>query len=381
MSDKTPRTERREILKGIGAAGMVGLAGCMGGDNGGDSNGDDGNGGGGGQPYYPHTIWGMYGSWEDAYVKGGEFYARDHDLDFENYNSRMQDNEQISHIQSFMQQNADGILVGPASATAPADQVEAAADEDVPVMACNSEIETDALTMSVYVGNEGACQEVAQELVDEIGGEGTVLNLQGDLSQSIGQERNQGFQNAVEGESGIDVIEVTADFQQEDAQTGTQSTLQSEEGDIDAIFAANGAMAAGAAEALDSYGTAPGEVLMGCMDGSPTVLGLFDDGWLQRAYAQPTQYYLPIAMYYMEDIRENGEDAIPEVGDEVTTDDLEITGGEHLGTDIWAGQAWAPATIEEAHGHPVFQTSGALLDEDNYDDESNWGVIFGAEAV
>jgi hypothetical protein len=29
----------------------------------------------------------------------------------------------------------------------------------------------------------------------------------------------------------------------------------------------------------------------------------------------------------------------------------------------------------------VFQTSGALLDEDNYDDESNWGVIFGAEAV
>lgn len=354
----------------MGAAGVASLAGCLGGDGDGD-----------GQPFYPHTIWGMYGSWEDAYVQGGQFYARDHDLSFENYNSRGEGSEQISHIQSFVQQDADGIVVGPVSATAPAGGVENAADEGIPVIACNSEIETDALSMSVYVGNEQACEQVGEAIVDEIGGEGTVINLQGDLSQSIGQERNQGFVNAVDDEDGIDVLEISANFNQEPAQEDTYSTLQSEDGEVDAIFAANGAMAQGAADALDSYGMDPGDVFIGCMDASPTVIGLFDDGWLQVGFAQPTQYYLPIALYYLEEVRENGEDALPEVGDEITTDDLEITGEEHLGTDIWAGQDWAPATIEEAHGHPVFQTNGALLDEDTYDEESNWGVIFGDDAV
>lgn len=380
MTDSDPRFERRGVLKGIGAASAVGLAGCLGGD---DEQSDDTGESDTTQeePFYPHTIWGMYGSWEDAYVQGGEYYARDHGFRFENYNTRGQEEEQISHIQSFVQQNADGILVGPVSATAPAGAVENAVDEGVPVIAANSEIETPALTMSVYVGNEQACEEVTNEIVDHLGGEGTVVNLQGDLGMSIGMEREQGFQNAVEDEDGIDVLEVSAGFNREPAQEDTYSLLQAEDGAIDAIFAANGEMAAGAAEALDRYGLEPGDVFVGSMDGSPTVLDLFDEGWLQRAYSQPTQYYLPIALYYLEQVRTEGEEALPDVGDEITTDDLEITGEEHLGTDIWAGQDWAPATVEERHDHLWFRTSGALLDEDNYDDESNWGVIFGDEAV
>src|SRR5699024_8164660 len=126
-------TRRRDVLIGMGVTGVATLAGCVGGD-------DDG------QPFYPHTIWGMYGSWEDAYVQGGEFYARDHDLTFENYNTRGEEEEQISHIQSFVQQDADGIIVGPVSATAPVGAVESAADDGVPVIACNSEIETDDLS-------------------------------------------------------------------------------------------------------------------------------------------------------------------------------------------------------------------------------------------
>lgn len=376
VDDSDPRVHRRSVLKIAGASGMVSIAGCLSGEDNGDGN-----------PSYPHTIWGMYGSWEEAYVQGGEFYAEDQGFNFENNNAQGEEEEQISHIQSFMQQGADGILVGPVSATSPASSVEQAVSQDIPVIAANSAIETPDLTMSVYVGNEPACEKLSVEIVNylesgvdpEGGVEGTVVNLQGDLGMAIGTEREQGFRNAVDGHDGIDVLEISADFNRTPAQEGLYSVLQSEGGDIDAIFAANGAMAAGAAEALNTYGIGPGEVFIACMDGSPTVLGLFDDEWLQRAFTQPTQYYLPIALHYLELVRTEGEDALPDVDDEIDTDDLEITGEEHMGVNIWEGQDWAPATVQERNGHPWFQTSGRLLTPENYDKSSNWGVIFGEE--
>lgn len=374
VDDSNSRIERRDLMKGIGAAGIAGMAGCMGGD---DSD----------QPFYPHTIWGMYGAWEEAYVQGGEFYAEDQDFNFENNNTRGEEEQQISHMQNFRQQNVDGILVGPVSATAPANAVETAVDNDIPVIAANSDIETDALTMSVYIGNAQACEELGVEVVDyletEVGSdgdvEGTVINLQGDLGMSIGIEREEGFQNAIDGHDGIELREVSANFNREPAQENTYSVLQSEDGEVDAIFAANSEMAIGAANALDRFGMDPGDVFIASMDGGPALIDHMDQGWVQRGFTQPTQYYLPIAMHYLELIRTDGEDALPEVGDEITTDDLEITGSEHLGTDIWEAQDWAPAEIREAHGHRWFQTNGRLLTPDNYDDSSNWGVVFGDE--
>lgn len=368
--------DRRNILKMAGAAGAASIAGCLGGD---DENNDS--------PSYPHTIWGMYGSWEEAYVQGGEYYAEDHGFNFENNNSRGEEEEQISHIQNFMQQDADGILVGPVSETSPASAVEQAVGQDTPVIAANSDIDTSELTMSVYIGNEPACEELGGEIIEYLESnvapegevEGTVVNLQGDLGMAIGTEREQGFRNAVDEHDGIEILEISADFNREPAQEGLYSVLQSVDGEVDAIFAANGEMAAGAAGALDTYGINPGDVFMTCMDGSPTVISLFDNEWLQRAFTQPTQYYLPIAMHYLEVVRTEGEDALPEVGDEVDTEDLEITGEEHMGVDIWEGQDWAPATVQEQHGHPWFQTSGRLLTPENYDESSNWGVIFGED--
>ncbi len=376
VDDSNSRVERRDLLKGIGAAGVAGLAGCMG-----DDNGD-------GRPFYPHTIWGMYGAWEEAYVQGGEFYAEDHDFEFDNYNTGGTEEEQISHIQTFMQQGADGILIGPVSATATAGQVETAVDDGIPVIAANSDIETEALTMSVYIGNEPACEELGEEIVDyletEVGSDGeiggTVIDLQGDLGMSIGIEREEGFQNAMEGHDGIDVRQISAGFNREPAQEDTYSLLQSEDGEIDAIFAANSEMAIGAANALDTYGMDPGDVFIASMDGGPALIDHMDEGWVQRGFSQPTQYYLPIAMHYLEIAQTEGEDALPEVGEEITTDDFEISGGEHLGTNIWAEQDWAPAEIRERHGHRWFQTNGRLLTPDNYDDPANWGVVFADEA-
>jgi len=368
-------TTRRRALQLIGAAGIAGVAGCQ--------------GDGGDQSFYPHTIWGMFGSWEDAYVRSGRFYAQDHDFRFENNNSRMGDSNQISHIQSFVQEGADGIAVGPVSATAIVDAVENAASEDIPVISCNSDVQTSELSLSIYIGNDRACEQLGEEIVSYLESEtepegeieGTVLDLQGDLATTNGRNREEGFRSAVDQHDGINVLEARADFSADQAQEQTFTTLQGEDGDIDAIFAANGAMALGASNALDRFDMGPGDMFMACMDGSPTVIDLFDQGWLNRGFAQPTQFYLPLALYYLDQIRTEGEDALPEPGDEVTTDDLEITGEKHLDVDLWAGQSWAPASVLERNGHPYLQTNGNLLTPDNYDDSSNWGVLFGQPEV
>jgi ABC-type sugar transport system substrate-binding protein len=331
----------------------------------------------------------MFGSWEDAYVRSGRFYANDHNYKFENRNSRMEDQTQISHIQSFIQEDVNGIAVGPVSATAIVDIVEQAAEENIPVISCNSDVQTSELDMSVYIGNDRATEQLGEELVNHLQNnvnpegavEGTVLDLQGDLSTTNGKNREAGFRKVVDKHSGVNVIEARANFSASPAQDQTFSKLQATSGRIDAIFAANGAMASGAASALERYGSSPGDIFMACMDGSPTVIDLFDKGWLQRGFAQPTQFYLPLALSYLEKIRTDGKESLPEIGTEVGSDDLGISGENHLGVDIWAKQDWAPGSILERNGHRYFQTNGKLLTPDNYDRSSNWGVLFGQPEV
>lgn len=339
---------------------------------------------GGSKPSYYFTIWGMYGEWEDTLVKAGMWWAMDHGIDFACTNALMNDAKQVQDIY-YLAELADGIIVGPVSLSAPVTAVERTAAQGIPVVSVNSEVQTDALAMSICFGNERAARAIAEKIVDYLREnvdpigvvEGTVLNLQGDLSMSNGIERNDGFMEVMENYPGVEVISGRAYFKATPAEEITHEKFIAEEGKIDAIFAANAPMVLGAQRAIESMGVEPGEVFMGCIDGSPTVIRLMRKGWVQVAFEQPTQFYLPIAMHYLNVIRENGIDALPDYGSTVTTDDLKISGEAHLGNlDIWIEQTWAPAVIEERYGHRWFMTNGKLLTLANYDDPFNWGVMF-----
>jgi len=343
-----------------------------------------------------NTIWGMYGDWEHAYIQAGRWYASDHNMMFSTANALMKAEKQVKDIQHFIDLNMDGIIVGPVSSTAPAGAIEDAKKAGIPVITANSDVETPAVSMSVSYGNKNATAALAEEVVDYLKNEvepkgevaGTVLHLQGSLEMSIGRQRSAGIFEVFEGEENkktdkypdLRHIVQKTNFQKQPGFTKTYNVLQAEQGKIDAIIG-NSTSCRGAVEALNKFGIKKGEVFIAAHGGTPPDVDMVKEGWFQRAYAQPTHFYLPIALHYLKLINEEGEEALPDVGETVTKDDLDISGRKHLGINVWEYPSWAPAQIRESYGHRWFQTSGRLITPDNVDDPTLWGNLFGQPAA
>lgn len=377
---------RRQLLK-VSGAGLVGtgLAGCAG-----------GLGGGSGDIEMGLSIWGMFGAWEDAFVQSGRWYAADHDIGFQMSNALMEASKQVEDINRFIQQDKDAILVGPVSSTAPASAIEKAQDNDIPVATVNSDVDTDAVDIGVYYGNKQATAALAEEVVSYIKNDvdpegevsGTVLHLQGSLEMSIGQMRSAGIYEVFEGNEtqktdkypDLNHIVESTNFQKEPGFEKTFNVLQSEEGEIDAIIG-NSTSCRGAVEALQNYDMEKGDVFIAAHGGTPPDIQMVKDGWFQRAYEQPTHFYLPLAINYLQTAVQDGTDALPDIGSTVTSDDLTIEGEEHLGTNIWQEPTWAPADVVERWDHPWFRTNGRLITPENADSETIWGNLFGQPAA
>lgn len=339
-----------------------------------------------------NTIWGMYGAWEHAYIQSARWYAADNGMAFTTANALMQAEKQVRDIQHFIDMGMDGIVVGPVSSSAPVSVIEKAWEAGIPVMTANSDIETDAVLLSVSYGNKNATAALAKEVVEYLKNEvepigevaGTVLHLQGSLEMSIGRERSAGIFNVFEGTDNkmtdkypnLKHIVQPTYFQKQPGFTKTYNVLQAEGGKIDAIIG-NSTSCRGAVEALKKFGKEKGEVFMAAHGGTPPDVELVKEGWFQRAYEQPTHFYVPICLYYMKLVLEEGESALPDYGETITADDLKITGGEHLGQNIWANSTWAPAVIEEKYGHRWFKTNGRVVTPDNVNDPTLWGNVFG----
>ncbi|MEF8836812.1 MAG: sugar ABC transporter substrate-binding protein [Candidatus Bipolaricaulota bacterium] len=343
-----------------------------------------------------NSIWGMYGDWEHAYIQSGRWYASDNNMSFTTANALMQAEKQVKDIQHFIDLDMDGIIVGPVSSTAPINAIEDAVDAGIPVATANSDVETPAISISVSYGNKNATAALAEEVVDYLENEvepigevaGTVLHLQGSLEMSIGRERSAGIFEVFEGESNSKTDKypdlkhrvVQTNFQKQPGFEKTYNVLQAEGGEVDAIIG-NSTSCRGSVEALERYGKEKGEVFIAAHGGTPPDVEMVKEGWFQRAYEQPTHFYLPIALHYLKVINEEGEEALPDIGETVTAEDLDISGYEHLGVNIWDYPSWAPAQIRESNGHRWFQTSGRIITPKNADESTLWGNIFGQEAA
>ncbi|MFW6138796.1 MAG: sugar ABC transporter substrate-binding protein, partial [Spirochaetota bacterium] len=284
----------------------------------------------------------------------------------------------------------------PVSSTAPVSVIKKAAAKGIPVMCCNSDVETEAISMSIYYGNKNATAALAREVIEYLKNEvepigevsGTVLHLQGSLEMTIGRERSAGIFEVFEDHPtkktdkypNMEHIVQPTYFQKQPGFTKTYNVLQAEGGKIDAIIG-NSTSCRGAVEALKKFGKEKGEVFIAAHGGTPPDVQLVKDGWFQRAYEQPTHFYIPIALYYMKKVIQEGEGALPDYGETITADDINITGKQHLERDIWANPTWAPAKIKEVYGHRWFQTNGRVITPDNVNDPAMWGNIFGEPAA
>jgi len=169
----------------------------------------------------------------------------------------------------------DGIIIGSVDNRAFDASLDAAAEKGIPVVAVDTGIDHEHVSSLVQTDNLAAAGIAGDYIVEQLGGEGTVLILGGSAGHQTGNARRDGVKGAAEA-AGHKVIFQICDWQDACAFETATNFLQSNP-DIKAIFAAwdPGALAAvSAAKALNKLNNL---VIVG-FDGNPANLTAIAEG-------------------------------------------------------------------------------------------------------
>ncbi|WP_192918665.1 substrate-binding domain-containing protein [Salinigranum salinum] len=377
------RINRRSFLKATGATGLaVGLAGCTG-----------GLGGGGSDNTFEQvglTAYVRGGAWITAYIEAAEFYAEDLGIELDVRPNQQSAQKQVQDIRDFTNQGYDGIIAGIWSTGAAESAIDEAIEAGVPVFATNADTSSSEIPMYVgfsnYDGGAQCAEAMLSSLEEQRGDqdEWRVLNVRGIQGNQSANQRSQGFLDVMNEQDKVTVLDtINGEYARDVAQSTSQEWINANEVP-DGIYSGNLSMGLGVVQALRNLDLAvpksdEDHIILTQMDGSPEVNPLVSEGLIDAAADQPNYFYNPIAMEYMRQYVESGQDesVIPEVGSTVTPEDFSIEPGQHKGVELWSEPIWAPGEMREQNGHPWFRTNSILITEENADQPFLWGNVWG----
>ena len=201
-------------------------------------------------------------------------------VDSEDDPSREADN-----MQDLIQQQVDVLLVNPTDADAIVPSIQQANSQDIPVITLDRSADGGEVVSHIASDNVAGGEMAGEHLIELIGGEGRVVELQGIPGASAARERGEGFNNVVGANDSVEIIaQQTANFNRGEGLNVFQNVLQATE-NIDGVFAHNDEMILGAIEAADSAGVLDDMVFVG-FDAVDDAISAVEAGELDATVAQ-----------------------------------------------------------------------------------------------
>jgi ribose transport system substrate-binding protein len=165
------------------------------------------------------------------------------------------DQGQIQQMRNLINRGVDGIIVNPNNATALDQVIGQAENAGIPVIAVDQEIDAPGVTNVVIDQGEWA-RMGAEWLVEELGGEGDVVVINGIAGHPANEARYDAVKQVFAENPGIEVVQETnADWDQATAQQEMSNILASQP-NIDGVWTQDG-MARGVLQAVQAAN--PGE--------------------------------------------------------------------------------------------------------------------------
>lgn len=200
--------------------------------------------------------------------------------------------KQSNDMDDLIQQGVDVILVNPVDSSAIQPAVEAANAANIPVITIDRSSDGGEVLTLVASDNVKGGEMAAQFILDKIGENGRVVELEGVPGASATRERGKGFDEFADGK--LEVVEKqSAEFDRAKGLTVMENILQSTK-DIQAVFAQNDEMALGALEALEAAGKT--DVIVVGFDGNEDGVKAVKDGRLNATIAQQPEEMGRIAL-------------------------------------------------------------------------------------
>ena len=272
---------RRTIL-GASAAGLVAaaLAAC--------SSGAEGGGSGSGDPV---TIGFVAVGPEGAWRQANEQNIQDTFTEDAGYTlkyapaTNLDQKSQIDAFTSFIDEGVDLILLSATEGSGWEESLGRAQEAEIPVILIDRGIEpddTELYATRLAPDNVAVSTSVAEWAKSTFPDGAKYFVLEGPAGVSVVNERNEGWAQAMEGESAFtDLGSQTANWSTEEAKSVFETVLKSNGNDVQLVFAQNDEMGLGAAQAVQEAGLTPGEdVKIATIDGTQAALEALSEGTL-----------------------------------------------------------------------------------------------------
>ncbi|MCM3177242.1 ribose ABC transporter substrate-binding protein RbsB [Cytobacillus horneckiae] len=192
--------------------------------------------------------------------------------------------KQVSDIEDLIQQGVDILLINPADSSAIAAAISSANNANIPVITVDRSAEGGEVVAHVASDNAAGGKMAGEYIIEQLGEEAKVVELEGIPGSSAARERGAGFNEAIAAASGYEVAsKQAANFDRAQGLTVMENIIQSTK-DFKAVFAHNDEMALGAVQALNAAGLT--DVIVVGFDATEDAVKAVEDGKMAATVAQ-----------------------------------------------------------------------------------------------
>ena len=157
--------------------------------------------------------------------------------------------KEVSNMEDISVKDVDVVLLNPVDSDSAIASVMVANNLDLPVITVDRAANGGEVLSHVASDNAEGGKMAAQYLINQLGDNANIVELEGIAGSSATRDRGAGFDNEIENSNLNIITKQSADFDRTKGLSVMENIIQSK-GDIDAVFAQNDEMALGALRAL-----------------------------------------------------------------------------------------------------------------------------------
>ncbi|SDK17745.1 substrate-binding domain-containing protein [Sediminibacillus albus] len=192
-------------------------------------------------------------------------------------------NKQANDVEDLISQQVDVIVMLPIESAALSPVGQKVKDAGIPLVIVDRELENEAATVVVKGDNEGIGVNAGKYFVEQLNGKGKVVEITGPPS-SVTNQRGSGFQEAMNGEDGIEIIaSQNGDFSKEASLEVMQNILQAH-AEIDAVFTQDDEMALGVLQAIKEADREDIQFITGAGGNKTVFENMKEDGLIKATF-------------------------------------------------------------------------------------------------
>lgn len=240
----------------------------------------------------------------NSYIKYTPQYAKQLGMKLKTTNSQNDVAKLTANVQTFISQGVKGVAMAPQDTAAIAPTLDQLAAKKIPVVTVDTRPDSGKVYMVVRADNRAYGEKACQFLGTKLGGKGSVVMLEGDLSSINGRDRTEAFNSCMkEHFPGVKVYGEATNWDGATAAQKLQTDLTAHPG-IKGVYMESSFALSGTLQVLKQKGllvgpTDPKHVFIVSNDGIPEELSDIGAGKIDATVSQPADLYAKYALYYL----------------------------------------------------------------------------------